>query len=665
MPTIEGDRELNHLFDRRDHRYFRSLGQAGSVVLRTDCTMCRCIFAITPTPYASEQEIFLVLSWITFRLEGSIRINTSAKRNASRVISAFLEPNSPYDSLDIAEKSSTRGDGLCLLPKDHEAPTGGLHAREVDVDKVNIDILKSWLSTCDRLHPVTCSHIWSEDVRKIRLIDVNSRKVVLYPAEGCDYLALSYKWGETGRIAGGLDLLPKDLPQTIVDAMELVKMLGKQYLWVDQFCIDQSDDNEIKEIIPMMDRVYRGAHATFIALSGDSANAGLPRVSKKGVYHHIHCNVAGRRIVSTGPTLSQFVWAEPWGRRAWTFQEALLSQRCLYISDFGAYFECNAMQCCESLDETTSWVHQSLRDETFMQDHEGRLIHTVGTGVLRVPFVGHTESENSFEQYAILTNLYCIRDLGLPSDCLNAFKGTLSFLQEQRYKEGFVSGLPIANLNLGLLWEGRYSYARRPEFPTWSWASWGGMVFADVPFRRLDKFPVHLRIWRRQENRNELIFTSSYRNPQDRGAVSPLAMLELEFDEERLQDMNTLSKRKADRALCIEAIFLAFKLDLSDLKIVEEETEDPVEFYPRINGVDVWLSIMNLSAIFPEFEELEERQFLLLGRQRFSWATKYHLLVLHLKGNLFERAGLVSMYVREEAEIMEHFCPTKRQIIIV
>jgi hypothetical protein len=57
------------------------------------------------------------------------------------------------------------------------------------------------------------------------------------------------------------------------------------------------------------------------------------------------------------PTLCQQIPQSNWTTRAWTYQEALLSPRCLYFTPHQVYFECSLVQCCESLDERNSPFH--------------------------------------------------------------------------------------------------------------------------------------------------------------------------------------------------------------------------------------------------------------------------------------------------------------------
>ena len=128
-------------------------------------------------------------------------------------------------------------------------------------------------------------------------------------------MALSYVWGGVQQDipnAGKPGAALGSLPRTVEDAMLLVKSLGKQYLWVDSVCISQSDEKEKLEHMGIMSDIYGGAYATIIALSGASANAGLPRVGSNGsAYHLLNCTLDGKQLVGLGPALSQLVWVLP------------------------------------------------------------------------------------------------------------------------------------------------------------------------------------------------------------------------------------------------------------------------------------------------------------------------------------------------------------------
>ncbi|PMD29793.1 HET-domain-containing protein, partial [Hyaloscypha variabilis F] len=145
------------------------------------------------------------------------------------------------------------------------------------------------------------------------------------------FLALSYVWGpQKGPLelssAGYFSL--QNVPLTVRDAAKAVLELGRRYLWVDRYCINQQDESERKMMIDNMDLIYESADATLIALHGENDQSGLPGVS----------------------TLSRATQpSSHWNTRGWTYQEARLSRRCLFFSRYQVYLVCRHSTWSESV----------------------------------------------------------------------------------------------------------------------------------------------------------------------------------------------------------------------------------------------------------------------------------------------------------------------------
>ena len=151
--------------------------------------------------------------------------------------------------------------------------------RRVD-SQADYQLLQSWLKNCDRLHDMYCRTEWSVSFRKIKLIDVNTCRLINYPVKRTiEYLVLSYVWGKGRQKTFSVGSRVRNVPATILDAMEVTRKLGKQFLWVDSVCIDQKSSDDKVEQIALMSAIYRGAYATIVALSGRCADSGLSRVN--------------------------------------------------------------------------------------------------------------------------------------------------------------------------------------------------------------------------------------------------------------------------------------------------------------------------------------------------------------------------------------------------
>lgn len=121
------------------------------------------------------------------------------------------------------------------------------------------------------------------------------------------WIALSYVWGKrpqafvanTSFRVGSC--LPSDLPRTVADAITATKLLGYRYLWVDEYCIDQSDTRHKTLQISRMDGIYSGADVTIVAAAGKDKSYGLPGVGLTERIPSAAIQVGDFTLFSNGP----------------------------------------------------------------------------------------------------------------------------------------------------------------------------------------------------------------------------------------------------------------------------------------------------------------------------------------------------------------------------
>jgi hypothetical protein len=108
-----------------------------------------------------------------------------------------------------------------------------------------------------------------------------------------------------------------DVPGTVRDTISVTLQLGYRYLWVDEFCIDQKDDDHRSDQIKKMDQIYRGADITVVAAAGESKRYGLPGVgsTKRGDRHLLR--LADVHVHSNGPDPIDQAKESKWFTRAW------------------------------------------------------------------------------------------------------------------------------------------------------------------------------------------------------------------------------------------------------------------------------------------------------------------------------------------------------------
>ncbi|XP_014554914.1 hypothetical protein COCVIDRAFT_82223, partial [Bipolaris victoriae FI3] len=133
---------------------------------------------------------------------------------------------------------------------------------------------KEWLRFCGEKHP-RCSPLGDRPL-PTRVIDVggkDSSRVRLVVSHGRfdRYIALSHCWGLREPITTTKDNFDRhvkegieidDLPQTFRDAVEVVRALGFQYLWIDSLCIVQQDCEDWQREAAQMPEVYANAAVT-------------------------------------------------------------------------------------------------------------------------------------------------------------------------------------------------------------------------------------------------------------------------------------------------------------------------------------------------------------------------------------------------------------------
>jgi hypothetical protein len=167
--------------------------------------------------------------------------------------------------------------------------------RPVSQEGISFPLIRSWIENCSENHNETCA--LSMDIEGFsEFLQISSELLLIYVQDGCitqvqepcDYVALSYVWGQctsiqltrankdTLAIPGGLMSILGDLPQVIQDAIEFTTRLGERYLWIDSLCIIQDDDTMKSKIIGNMNLIYHYALLTLFAATGVDANSGLP-----------------------------------------------------------------------------------------------------------------------------------------------------------------------------------------------------------------------------------------------------------------------------------------------------------------------------------------------------------------------------------------------------
>ncbi|KAG8166133.1 hypothetical protein KVR01_004685 [Diaporthe batatas] len=482
----------------------------------------------------------------------------------------------------LYRSASKRGQLICCPRIEEGKPR--LFSPRIVGKRIDPGIIGSWLSACDTHHPLCTASESRDTAPDANFIDCQTRTLIsgsdLPPA--AEYVALSYVWGvktpakagpETSKRPGST--LPDHIPTVIGDAIKVTLALGFQFLWVDQYCIDQKNQATKHKQIFHMDAIYRHACFTIIAAAGADQSTGLPGVTQDRPARQTSIQTDEVSILSTLPSPVNQIVNSKWASRAWTFQEAILSHRRLVFTEDQLYFECDSMHCYESLSVSFEMLYATHSRHS---DEHNNFIKPKLFG-----FGHHTAG--------ILTYVHCAeeytrRSLTFDEDSLNAFTGVTRNLEKTRKPPvRNISGIPFLHpsdvatpscnylqmLLAGLAWRHQpttgASPRRRQGFPSWSWAGWAGSV-----------------VW---PDKNQ------YAAILNEGTTSGLGAVRLQLEDDsiaKISDMDFRTDEQAvrrPRALFLDAVALprdALVFDQGS-NVLRSQSGGEIRFYPSKEGL--------------------------------------------------------------------------------
>ncbi|KAK8108632.1 hypothetical protein PG984_014433 [Apiospora sp. TS-2023a] len=578
-----------------------------------------------------------------------------------------------------------------LLEKNQSTETAPL-SRFV-LPQYDPSLVREWLGFCD----IDLDGRFG--IPGMRVIDCHSYTIVDH-LPGMSYFALSYVWGLAGAdmVAAETQLidradalpLPPMIPRVVSNAIQVVAESGYRYLWVDQFCIDQSAAHEhVAEHISKMDLIYINAALTIIAASSGGA---LPGVGSTPRTERMMLNMKGRVDEKTGTVeddLTIFTTPAPvaalqqtvWYSRGWCFQESVLAPRKLYFMDHEMVFQADDINCSDSYPEP----HDALVN-MFYEFQEAPFLDWSASwneesGDNSVPFSKEPDPKGIMDQFARKVNhfhklleVYTAKQLSQASDSINGFAGVLKVFSRHDPAFQIIQGLPILNVSAvpdtstdnaktlmacqkaSLLYElcwchdpsrMKESPERRGHFPSWSWAGWKGQASW-----------LNSGMWLRDNSINE--------------SVSSFDFEGIEWEDSSVTDWMDVSSASQP---CGNAKYLVGKApvlnrseggDIANWKDGEEHN-NTIGGY-SVSSVDWYLSVNAQSHEIAHFLESGKWSFLLVSKKPWrdgrlslllmvvSWEETDDVKEL---GNVCCRQGLVSVIVEEARFDVEALPQTK------
>ena len=241
-------------------------------------------------------------------------------------------------------------------------------------------LARFFIDCCQRRdveHLSSCN--WEKRYVPKRLLSLHrsqsgAMQVRLYLTTGGDeslkYCCLSHCWGgqqpltlTNDNISDLVNVIPTEkIPQTYLDAMEITTNLGVDYIWIDSLCIIQNDDNNWTEQAAAMADIYTNSYCTIAAASALNCHGGC--YMSRNPFEFAPCRIAGSTdadclfAYSSDLPLVDIEYLQqhsPLFKRAWIFQERMLSPRVLYFGSHGLAFNCRRLFASETDIEGQPW----------------------------------------------------------------------------------------------------------------------------------------------------------------------------------------------------------------------------------------------------------------------------------------------------------------------
>ncbi|KAI1344433.1 HET-domain-containing protein [Xylariaceae sp. FL0016] len=378
-------------------------------------------------------------------------------------------------------------------------------------------IIQSWLSDCQSHHAVCRSWLTQSakfSLMPTRLIDIGEASDSM-PRLVCNtaaslppstrYVALSYCWGRPSAMNPQLitttmnmkqheaGIILQSMPQTFQDLITLARHLRlARYLWIDALCIVQDDPADWEREAAQMATVYRNAWLTVVAAAGDSCHSGflsrMPQHASAIVPFTVDESPKDEGHLVLYPLNEYRFWdayvtghlhGSSWSRRAWTFQEDLLSTRVLYFGAETSFYRCQTVRCLEN-SVIVRPVHVSWH--TFVAAHDAE--DTKEPPVERNIKAAEVESSRRpsahelHENWRLLISEYTERQLTRTADKLPALSGVAQIFSVAFDQDQYLAGLWRGDLVRDLLWLVYHDAVKisGDRAPTWSWTAWDGGI---------------------------------------------------------------------------------------------------------------------------------------------------------------------------------------------
>ncbi|KAI8712980.1 HET domain-containing protein [Fusarium sp. LHS14.1] len=308
----------------------------------------------------------------------------------------------------------------------------------------------------------------SDDRFILRLVEVEDLHFSSPP-----YIALSHRWGgidtfctTTDNFHERLNDIPySELPKTFQHAVITSWNLGVKYLWIDSLCIIQRNVRDWRRESARMENVFAYAYCTLAATSAKDCNQGFLSRSAETFFKLTDPDsnpTPSFYIKETEIDFNKDVAQGPLNKRAWAFQERVLSRRTLHFTAQQTYFECGSNVWCEAMGPERSL-------ESPLHKLQLQLFKSGGPSQIEDSLF-----QTCFSQYSSLDITNC-------RDRPAGIMGLESRLAES-YETASLYGILLSSFYNSLFWhrsgDKRMTVIDFPDesVPSWSWMAYEGAI---------------------------------------------------------------------------------------------------------------------------------------------------------------------------------------------
>lgn len=338
--------------------------------------------------------------------------------------------------------------------------------------------LGSWLKACDE-HHTSCTGTRASLPPRILDISSNIPHLVEFlgqEAPKAIYATLSHCWGDcrvdkptqTTRMTlesrkSGIPL--DSLSPLFRDTIQLLRLVGCNYLWIDSLCIIQDDEIDWTIQSEKMGGIYSNAYLNIAATSSANSTQGLfhdrwtlvevpDSSSRCPLFTYDLDAIIPNQPVSVrrshyrdheyihGPLINGR-WAQaPLLERAWVLQEILLARRTLYICASELFWECRSCLACECQPGYHDTSHSDPNQQHLKLKQEFSHIKR-----------GQYSKQAIFDFWLRVSQRYSGLSLTKTTDRLVALDELASIARQSKIGT-YVAGIWVDDLPRALLWFG-------------------------------------------------------------------------------------------------------------------------------------------------------------------------------------------------------------------